>query len=54
MQAAIAEIRQDPRIRIVSICYVPDNAVAKRFYASLGFVETGTDDDGEMTAELAL
>jgi diamine N-acetyltransferase len=54
LELAIGEIRHFPRIKTVSICYMPDNAVAKRFYASLGFVETGLDDDGEMIAELAL
>jgi diamine N-acetyltransferase len=54
IEQAIAEIRQEPRIRTVSICYMPDNAVAKNFYASLGFVETGIDDDGELVAQLAL
>lgn len=54
IEAAIAEIRRDPRIRIVSIGYMPDNEVAQSFYASLGFVETGIDEDGEMNAELTL
>lgn len=54
LELAIAEIRQNPRVRTVSICYLPANAVAKRFYASLGFIETDMDEDGEMTAELAL
>ena len=38
----------------LSISYMPDNPVAKPFYASFGFVEVGTDEDGEMIAELAL
>jgi hypothetical protein len=33
---------------------MPDNPVAKPFYGSFGFVETRTDEDGEIVAELAL
>jgi len=51
---AIAEIRGVPGVRKVFISYMPDNPVAKRFYASFGFKEVGTDEDGEMIAELAL
>jgi len=51
---AIEEIRAIPNMRKISISYMPDNAVAKRFYASFGFAEAGTDEDGEMIAELAL
>jgi diamine N-acetyltransferase len=51
---ALDEIRQIPRIKKVSIAYMPDNPVAKPFYASFGFVEVGLDEDGEMIAELKL
>ena len=51
---AIEEIRATPEVRKVSISYMPDNEVARAFYASLGFVEAGVDEDGEMMAELAL
>lgn len=54
LELAIDEIRAMPKVRKVSISYMPDNAVAKAFYASLGFVEAGVDEDGEMMAELAL
>lgn len=50
---AIEEIRQNPRIRKIRICYTPDNPV-KKLYASFGFVEVGRDDDGEVIAELAI
>jgi diamine N-acetyltransferase len=49
---AIEEIRQNPRIRKIRICYTPDNPV-KKLYASFGFVEVGRDEDGETIAELA-
>ena len=48
------EIRATPDVKKVSIGYMPKNAVAKSFYASFGFVEVGTDDDGEIEAELTL
>ena len=51
---ALDEIRAIPRVRRVSISYMPDNPVAKPFYGSFGFVEVGLDEDGEMLAELEL
>lgn len=51
---AIEEIRRHPHIRRITISYLPGNAVAKAFYASFGFVETGETGYGEMNAELAL
>ena len=51
---ALDEIRAIPRVRKIFISYMPDNPVAKPFYASFGFVEVGTDEDGEMIAELVL
>jgi diamine N-acetyltransferase len=54
LEQAIEEIKRVPRVAKISICYMPDNAVAKRFYASFGFVEIGTDEDGEVIAGLAL
>jgi diamine N-acetyltransferase len=51
---AINEIKAIPNIAKISISYMPNNKVAKVFYASLGFKETGLDEDGEVTAELAL
>jgi diamine N-acetyltransferase len=54
LRLALDEIRALPHVRKVSISYMPDNPVTKAFYASLGFKETGLDEDGEMLAELAL
>lgn len=50
----LAEIRQFADARRITICYKPDNETARRFYASLGFVETGIDELGEMVAEILL
>lgn len=47
LKLALAEIRQMAGVQQIEICYVPTNPVAKDFYASLGFVETGWDEAGE-------
>jgi diamine N-acetyltransferase len=52
MALLLAEIRAFPDARRITICYQPGNATAQRFYASLGFVETGIDERGEMVAEI--
>ncbi|BFM08414.1 GNAT family N-acetyltransferase [Halioxenophilus aromaticivorans] len=31
----------------IEVCYVPENHIAKRLYAALGFVESGWDEDEE-------
>jgi diamine N-acetyltransferase len=54
LECVLEEIRRIPGIAKISICYIPKNPAAKRFYASFGFVEIGADEDGEMIAELAL
>ncbi|MDQ1831907.1 hypothetical protein [Massilia scottii] len=43
-----------PGATVIYICYLPKNPVAKAFDGSLGFVETGLDEDGEMIAEIRL
>lgn len=36
----------------IAICYVPTIQVARDFYASIGFIETGlSEDTGEVIAE---
>lgn len=52
MELALGEIRKDRRLRRITICYVPENAAAREFYASFGFREVGIDGDGEMIAEI--
>jgi|SRR6478672_13158103 diamine N-acetyltransferase len=51
---ALDEIKAIPGVRKISIGYMPENPVAKPFYGSFGFVEVGTDEDGEVIAELKL
>ena len=36
-----------------ALSYQPENLVARRLYAALGFVETGEEDDGEVVARLS-
>ncbi|WBS02401.1 GNAT family N-acetyltransferase [Pseudoduganella sp. SL102] len=52
MELLLQELRAQPDLRRITICYMPGNEVGKRFYASLGFVEVGLDDEGEMIAEI--
>jgi len=54
LATALDEIRATPKVSKIFISYMPDNPVAKPFYASFGFREVGTDEDGEMIAEMAL
>lgn len=51
---AINEIKALPNISKIAISYMPNNEVAKAFYASLGFKEAGLDEDGEMVSKLTL
>jgi diamine N-acetyltransferase len=51
---ALDEIKAMPGMKKVSIGYMPENTVAKSFYARFGFVEVGADEDGEIEAELNL
>ena len=46
--------RKDERIQRIGISYEPENEVARKLYASLGFVETGEIDHGEVIAELQI
>lgn len=54
LNKALEEIRAIPGVSRISIRYMPENPVAKPFYASFGFVEVGRDRDGEMIAVLKL
>ena len=49
----LAEIHHCGNAERVYISYKPDNADAKRFYASVGFREIGVDELGEMVAVLS-
>jgi len=47
LKLGLAEIQQMAGVQQIEICYAPTNPVAKDFYTSLGFVETGWDEAGE-------
>lgn len=47
MAQALNEIKLDQELKEIEICYDPLNPIAKSFYASFGFKETGLDADGE-------
>jgi diamine N-acetyltransferase len=54
MNWMIEKYRADKRVRVVGISYEPNNEVARKLYAGLGFQETGEIVDGEMLALLNL
>ncbi len=54
MVLLLEALRAQPDAQRVTICYKPDNAVGRRFYASLGFAEVGIDEAGEMIAEIRI
>ncbi|WP_244991439.1 GNAT family N-acetyltransferase [Clostridium senegalense] len=56
MIKALELIRTFPygKASAVYLSYEPENVVARTLYASLGFVETGKIEDGEMVAKLVL
>lgn len=54
MQLVLDEIKRDPALQRITICYHPANPLAKAFYASLGFIEVGLDEEGEMIAAIDL
>jgi diamine N-acetyltransferase len=54
MALLLDEIRSQPDVACITICYHPTNPRASAFYASFGFVETGVDDSGEMIARIDL
>lgn len=50
MSLLLAELRARPDVKLITICYKPDNANARAFYRSFGFEEVGLDEIGEMIA----
>jgi ribosomal-protein-alanine N-acetyltransferase len=54
LEAGIAYLRTMPGCRQVALSYHPENEVAQRLYASVGFIETGKISDGEVVARLDL
>jgi len=54
LAALIDVLRGKPGCREVALSYAPDNDVARRLYASAGFVETGEREDDEVVARRAV
>ncbi len=56
MKKALELIKTFPygKASAVSLSYEPENLIAKKLYASLGFIETGKIAYGELVAKLAL
>lgn len=54
MQIVLRRFRENERIKQVGISYEPENEVARKLYANLGFVEPGEMLDGETLALLNL
>jgi diamine N-acetyltransferase len=54
MHAAIALLKTMPNCTSIYISFVPENETARKLYASLGFVDTGKIDDGEVVYRLDL
>jgi diamine N-acetyltransferase len=54
MNWILDHFHEDERIQRIGISYEPENEVARKLYASLGFVETGEIDHGEVVAELQI
>lgn len=54
MEKILEIFRADDRVKAVGISYEPDNDVARKLYASLGFVETGRILFDEVEAVLNL
>ncbi len=54
MNWMLEKYRADERVEVVGISYEPNNEVARKLYASLGFQETGEIVEGEALALLKL
>jgi diamine N-acetyltransferase len=50
MEALLGHLARQPGYREAALSYEPENTVARRLYASLGFVETGERADDEFVA----
>ena len=50
MNALLNHLARQPGYREAALSYEPENTVARRLYASLGFVETGERVEDELVA----
>ena len=54
MKWILDHFRADERVKAVGISYEPENDVARKLYAALGFVGTGEIYEGEVVAVIKL
>ncbi|MCA9908384.1 MAG: GNAT family N-acetyltransferase [Anaerolineae bacterium] len=54
MQQVIERLRATPGCDAIFISFVPENQAARALYESLGFVDTGEVEEGELVFRLAL
>jgi len=54
MSQVIERLRSIPACRRIQTSFAPDNRVADRLYASLGFARTGEVVDGEIVVEIEI
>ena len=54
MEKMLEIFRSDERIVAVGVSYEPENDVARKLYATLGFIETGRIIEGETEAVIQL
>ena len=54
MRLILDNFRQNPDCEAVHISFVPENTVAKQLYSSLGFLDTGIIEEGEVVYRLPL
>lgn len=54
MQQVIEDLKQQPGCDAIYISFAPENETARALYSSLGFVDTGTVEDGETVYKLGL
>ncbi len=52
MQQAIEQIKEKPGVKAILTSYEPDNEVAAKLYANLGFEKTGKIEYGEEVVQL--
>jgi diamine N-acetyltransferase len=54
MEALIARLKAVPGYNAILISFVPGNEAAEKLYSSLGFVDTGEIEEGEIVYRLSL
>jgi diamine N-acetyltransferase len=52
VEEVIKRVKESGKAEVLSLSYAPDNTVARRLYARLGFQETGEMNGGELVARL--